>query len=204
MHTLVNWKRADKNSLEAVIHYENLDEHFSLMHCLVCRRYAQCGESFWGLLSIVPRCYLLRSACSPSLQWTPVPFSVRPQRPVRLRLKCCKWDTDALSPSKGRWKNNRIMGFKPEMNILFIFMAWCPNRGDRGTSSRQSPRAFVFLFPLSCSEDGGTAAGVGLKHHFRLSSVRSSQCQTQARHQKRVCSVGGGPHNAGPGSVSNR
>lgn len=38
MHTLVYWKRTDTNSLEAVIHYENLDEHLSLMHCLVCRR----------------------------------------------------------------------------------------------------------------------------------------------------------------------
>lgn len=34
---VVYCKITDTNSLEAVIHYENVDEHLSLMHCLVCR-----------------------------------------------------------------------------------------------------------------------------------------------------------------------
>lgn len=117
-HTLVNWQRTDKNSLEPVIHYENLDEHISLMHCLVCRRYARYGESCWGLVSIVPLYYLICCACSHSLQRTSVPFSVWPQRHIEHCLKYSNWDTEPHSPNKRRYKDKGITGLNPEMNIL--------------------------------------------------------------------------------------
>lgn len=148
MHTSVYCRRTDKNSLWAVIHYENLDKHLSLMHRLVCRRLGVLlGFGFPLFLFVISYTVHVPPAVSEGPRF---PFQCSPRDPhSTVQSTVCGTRSLALpikDSGKNPQQNNRL---KP-WDEYFIVCTWLGVQTAAQTSKTLAQKVLSLSWGFFC------------------------------------------------------
>lgn len=148
MHTSVYCSRTDKNSLWAVIHYENLDKHLSLMHRLVCRRLGVLlGFGFPLFLFVISYTVHVPPAVSEGPRF---PFQCSPRDPhSTVQSTVCGTRSLALpikDSGKNPQQNNRL---KP-WDEYFIVCTWLGVQTAAQTSKTLAQKVLSLSWGFFC------------------------------------------------------
>lgn len=148
MHTSVYCRRTDKNSLWAVIHYENLDKHLSLMHRLVCRRLeVLLGFGFPLFLFVISYTVHVPPAVSEGPRF---PFQCSPRDPhSTVQSTVCGTRSLALpikDSGKNPQQNNRL---KP-WDEYFIVCTWLGVQTAAQTSKTLAQKVLSLSWGFFC------------------------------------------------------